>query len=74
GGFDYVVYDFAPWRGPPGGGEMVDAISDASSRALLVEAQRFSLRLTRSRFREAAVPAIVVVYRVAAPAIHGTSR
>ena len=74
GGFDYLVYDLAPWWGTPGGGDMIDAISDASSRALLVETQRFSLRLTRSRFRDAVVPATVVVYRVVAPAIQGTSR
>lgn len=63
-GFDYVVYDSAAWRGFPGGAEMVNAISDASTHGLLTEAQRFSLRLTRSRFRDAAVPATVVVYRV----------
>lgn len=73
-GFDYVVYDSAAWRGTPGGAEMVDAISDGSSRGLLVEEQRFTLRLTRSRFRDIAVPATVVVYRVTRPAIQGTRR
>ena len=64
GGFDYVVYEAAPWRGVPDGDAMIDAISDASTRGVLTEAQRFSLRLTRSRFRDRTIPSTVIVYRV----------
>ena len=73
-GYDYVVYDSAAWRNAPGGAEMVAAISDASARGVLVEVQRFALRLTRSRFRDAALPATVVIYRVAGLAPQSTSR
>ena len=73
-GFDYLVYDSASWRGVPGGSEMVQAIHEASSLNVLIEAKRFPLRLTRSRFRSGAMPATVVVYRVAGPAPESTSR
>ncbi|MFL5560109.1 MAG: hypothetical protein ACJ79K_01415 [Gemmatimonadaceae bacterium] len=63
-GFDYVVYDSAAWSGMPGGDEMTRSISDATRRGTLTEVQRFKLTLTRSRFRDAAVPATVIVYRV----------
>jgi hypothetical protein len=73
-GFDYLVYDSAAWRNAPGGSQMIDAISDASSRGVLVEAKRFALPLTRSRFPVTAMPATVVIYRVAGLAPQSTSR
>ena len=63
-GFDYLVYDSAAWRGTPGGSEMMAAIDDAAAQGVLVEAKRFALHLTRSRFRDAAEPATVVIYRL----------
>ena len=74
GGFAYVVYDSAGWHGLPGSDAMVDAIRDASARGVLAEVHRFSLRLTRSRFRHVALPATVIVYRVARNADQPTSR
>lgn len=73
-GFDYLVYDSTAWRGTPGGSEMIAAIDDAAARGVLVEARRFSFRLTRSRFRNAAVPVTVVIYRLGPAAPQPTRR
>jgi hypothetical protein len=63
-GFGYVVFDSTAWGAFPGGDAMASAIGDASRRGMLTEVQRLPLQLTRSRFREAAIPATVIVYRV----------
>lgn len=72
-GFDYVLLDSTTWNRAPGGANLAAVIPDAVTKGLLLEVRRFPIQLTRSRFRNASLPATVIVYRVRGRRVQGAS-